>query len=475
MKKFKKTYLMMLLLAAAALVSGCKKEPEPDPNGTPNGGDDIEQTTPNPAQDTPLWENVFPEFKSIYQLSPNSDGSFYGLAGGEDTDYLLKLDRNGYVQQRVELGFRSRRCILKTGENIMIVGNSGYSTSPYEMYDRGFVAIYDQNLQQTAITYLSEPQYRIELNTVIQDIEHPSLFYAGGMAIDGNYVQYPYVCALELSNGLLNRLDCKVLTEYEKQRIVGMVEKIYSGQKDLILETIYYTMLDYPYDYTSCAVHIIKPDIFEEHTGWGSETWEVALTGPHSNSYTGNNSIDSDENNIYFFGDCDDDKDNVMASGGLWNSGFVAAVNWHTGQMVWTRLVPLTNHDDRFYDGMLSDGYLYACGMHGGMHYTNTHNYFANGLVAKLSLSGELVTTMTFGDPKRSSYLCHLVKDLNGNMVCAGETGENLGEGKLKYSGWFFKMEMSGNSHKASLNTNIQSEINESLNLYQKHHRDDIH
>ena len=87
MKTLTKSILAMLLLAAV-LVMGCKKEAE-----TENTDDSstVSQKNPNPAQDTPLAEHFLPEFKDLFGLLPNLDGSFYAVAEGEHTDYLLKI------------------------------------------------------------------------------------------------------------------------------------------------------------------------------------------------------------------------------------------------------------------------------------------------------------------------------------------------------------------------------------------------
>ena len=434
MKTLKNLALVMFLLAAV-LMAGCKKE-----NSSTSGN-----SNPNPAQDTPLSEHFLSEFLGIYQLYPNPDGSFYALSGGEYTDYLLKLDNNGYVQQRIELGFGSRRCIKKYGDYIVLIGNLGSISNPYEMFERGCVAVYDHNLQLTAMTYVSEPHYKIELNSIIQDGQDSNQFIVGGLAIDDDYLQYPYLCCLEFSNGILRKMGEKILSNFAKYRIVGMVEKNYAGQTDYILETVHYTVLDHPYHENSCAVHIIKPNIFEEESGWGSETWDIAITGQHGDSNTGNNSIDSDENNVYFFGRYCDDKSPAPSGGGYWDSGCIAAVNWHNGQLVWTKKMSLTNKDEQFEDVLFSDGFLYACGMYSGVKYPTSEKQFGNGVVAKYSLSGELVDYKTFGDSERDSGFYHLAKDVNGNLVCVGYSGENLGNDECRYSGWFLKTDMSSN------------------------------
>lgn len=456
MKTLRKPILVMLLFAAV-LMAGCKKD---ENDGNNENTVTVGHKNPNPAQDTPLSEHFLSEFESINQLYPNPDGSFYALADGEYTDYLLKLDNNGYVQQRTELGYRSRRCIVKSGENIVLIGNVGKVSSPYEMFEKGYVAMYDRNMQLTAMTYVTEPQYKIELNTLIRDSHDSDYFFAGGLAIDENYIQYPYFCVLKFSNGMLTKDGSTVLTQYEKQRIVGMVEKNYSGQTDMILETIKYSVLDHPYHKSSCTVHIVKPNLGEEESGWGSETWDVVVTGLHGDSYTGNNSIDSDENNIYFFGYYYDDKSPAPSSGGYWRSGCVAAVNWHNGQLVWTKKMSLTNRDEFFEDGFISDGFLYACGMHSGVHITTTKKQFGNGLVAKYTFSGELVGYKTFGDPERDADFIHLAKDVNGKLVCVGYSGENLGNDNTKWSAWFLKTDMSSNgSSKATPDFGAEVEI----------------
>lgn len=453
MKTLRKPILVMLLIAAV-LMAGCKKENNSSTSGNSN---------PNPSQDTPLSEHFLSELESLYQLYPNLDGSFTALAAGESTDYLLKLDNNGYVQQRTDLGFRSRRCITKAGENIVLIGNLGRISTPYDMFEKGYVAVYDRNMQLTAMTYVSEPQYKIELNTLIQDNDDPTCFYAGGLAIDDNYVQYPYLCSLKFSNGMIKKTSGEVLSDYAKYRIVGMVEKYYSGQWDFILETVCYTVLDHPYHTNSCAVHIIKPNVSKEETGWGSETWDVAITGSHGDSYTGNNSIDSDENNIYFFGYCNDDKTPASSDGGYWHSGCVAAINWRNGQLVWTKKISLTNKDERFVDGSVSDGYLLAHGCHSGLRITSTNKVFSNGLIAKLNLSGELLTYKTFGEPERRSWLFNVVKDDQGNMVCVGHSDENIGDGKTKWSGWFLKTDLSSSGSSKEMPSAAKNELFEDM------------
>lgn len=438
MKILKKTSLMMLLLAAV-LMAGCKKENSAASNG---------QSNPNPSQDTPLSENFLAEFESIYQLYPNADGSFFALADGEHTDFLLRLSSDGSVMSKKDLGFRSRRCMLNTGEHIFIIGNLDYTDTPYTMNQKGCVAVFDHSLNMVAILFLSEPQYKIDIYTIIQDSEDASLFIVGGAAIDDSYIQYPYLCGVEFSNGIMTKLDNKILTEYAKHRIIGMVEKNLSGQKDLILETVHYSVTYEPYDHSSSTIHIVKPNVFDEEWGWGHYTWDIAVEGPHGDSYTrGNNSIDSDDENIYFFGYCNDEKEPVSGdNGGYWISGCMAAVNWREGRETWKKVVSFSNKVDEFVDGLFLDGNLYVCGRHSQVYYRNsTKNCFSNGLVAKFNLFGELVSYKTFGDSEAHGELSHLVKDSNGKLTCAGFSGENLGNGRLKYKSWFLKTDMSSN------------------------------
>lgn len=441
MKTLRKPTLVMLLLVVVLMV-GCKKD---ENNGNNENTETVGHKNPNPAQDTPLSEHFLAEFESIYQLYPNPDGSFYALASGEHTDYLLRLDNSGYVQQRTELGFRSRKGVTISGENIVLMGNLGYVSSLYGMYEQGYVAVYDRNMQVVATTVLKDPLYKIEMYSLIQDAQDPTLFYAGGAAIDESYVQYPYLCTLRFSDGLMTKVSSKIYSDNAKRLVIGMVEKQSDGQKDLILETYSYSVIDNPYDSNSSAIHIMKLNYFEEESGWGSETWDVSISGSHNNSSSKNNSIDSDENNIYFFGYCNDDKSPAPSSGGYWRSGCITAVNWHLGQTSWTKTVSLSNKDDQFYDGMLLDGYLYAWGCHSGLRYNSTMKYFANGLVAKFTLSGELIAYKTFGEPERNSFLYSFAKDNNDSFVCVGKSGKNLGSFNLVYSGWFLKTDLSSN------------------------------
>ena len=248
----------------------------------------------------------------------------------------------------------------------------------------------------------------------------------------------------------MTKVSSKIYTDYARCRIVGMVEKNTNGQHDLLLETTRYSVIDNPYNSNTGAVHILKLNYFEESTGWGAETWDVAVTGLHGDSYAKSNSIDSDENNIYFFGSYCDDKEPVPSGNGYWDSGCVAAVNWHQGQLAWSKTVSFTNKDEHLYNGFLSEGCLYACGSHSGLSYVKTKNYFANGLVIKMNLSGDLVAHKTFGDPERDSHLLYLAKDASGKMVCVGYSGENLGDGKREYSGWFLKTDLSNGAKKVS-------------------------
>ena len=452
MSTLRKSTLVMLLIAAV-LMAGCKKETEPENNGNSDNNNENTETVghknPNPAQDTPLSETVLSEFKSVYQLCPNADGSFYALAMGQNTDYLVKLDNNGYVQQRVELGFESRRCLIKSGENIVLVGNLGKTTSPYTMYERGCVVVYDHTMQLTATTILKESQYNIQINTIIQDTQDHDVFYAGGLAIDESYIQYPYLCTLRFSEGLMTKVSSKIYTDYPKYRVLGMVEKNLAGQNDLILETLYYWNVDNPEDSQNTEAHIVKLNYFEEESGWGHEIWDVAVLGQHHDSYADNNSIISDESNVYFFGRFQDDKTPAPSSG-YWNSGCVAAIDWYEGRMKWFKSIALSNKSDLLCVGQLSEGCFYICGRHSGLHYNTTKKYFGNGLVVMLSLSGNLLSYKTFGDPERQACFNHIVKDINGNWVVVGWFGENLGNNNRKYSGWFLKTDMlSGGSSKA--------------------------
>lgn len=454
MKTLRKPTLVMLL--AAMLLAGCVKEVEPTPESESN--DTVGHFNPYAAEDTPLSEHFLPEFEFVFRLHPNLDGTFYALADGEKGDFLLKLDNNGYVQQRVELGYQCMRSILNTGGNIILLGNLGYVDSPFNMSSSGYVAVYDQNMQLTATLTLSEPQYKIEIYSIIQDSHNPNVFYVGGAAVDDSYQQHPYLCTLQFSEGLMTKVSSKIYTDRMRNRIIGMVEKSENGQHDLILETIHYSLIDSPYDANRSSVHIVKLNYFEESTGWGATTWDVPVIGLHGDSYTRSNSIDSDENNVYFFGLYCDDKEPAPASNGYWDSGCVAAINWHQGQLTWSKTISLTNKDEHLYYGFLSGGYLYACGGHSGLYYLKTQKSFSNGLVVKISLSGELVTYKTFGDPERSSYLHHMVKDTNGNLVCVGESNENLGDGKKKYSGWFLKTDMSNATHKTFMDAPLNQQ-----------------
>ena len=133
------------------------------------------------------------------------------------------------------------------------------------------------------------------------------------------------------------------------------------------------------------------------------------------------------------------------SDGGYWPIGCVAAVNWHNGQIAWSKKLSLTNKADRIYDVVLYGGYLYVCGQHSGLQYTNTKKTFGNGLVAKFSLSGDCIAYKTFGESDRYSYFINLVIDSFGNLTCVGCSGENLGNDNTKWSGWFLKTDMSSN------------------------------
>ena len=325
-----------------------------------------------------------------------------------------------------------------------------YVDTPYSMSNIGYVTVYDQNLQLVATLSLTEPQYKIGLYSILQDAHNPKVFYVGGLAIDDSYQQYPYLCTLQFSEGLMTKVSSKIYTDHVRCRIISMVEKSENGQHDLILETIRYSVIDSPYNTSSGEVHIVKLNYFEESAGWGAETWDVAIKGGHGDSYASNNSIDSDENNIYFFGYYCDDKEPAPTNG-YWDSGCVAAINWHQGQLIWSKTISLTNKDEHLYYGCLADGYLYACGGHSGLQYLSTKKHFANGLVMKISLSGDLVAYKSFGDPERDSFIYYLVKDANGHLLCVGTSGENKDDGELKFSGWFLKADFSNASHKASM------------------------
>ena len=464
MNILKKSTLVMLLIAAV-LMAGCKKETETE-NAENTGTETVDPQNPNPAQDTALNENMFSEYESIYRLYPNYDGTLLALAQGEHTDFLLKLDNNGYVQQRVELGYRSRRVIVNTGEYIMLLGNMGsVSGAPYGMYKQGYVAVYDKNIQLVATMTLMENQYYIDVYSLIQDTYNPNVFYVGGLAADNSYQQYPYLCTIQFSEGILTPVSSKVYTNYQRYRVVGMVEKTDAGQKDLILETIHYSVIDDPYNSNSSEIHIVKLNYFEESTGWGSKTWDIVVTGPHEDSYTGNNSMVADENNVYCFGYCNDDKEHAPSNGGYWDSGFAAAVNWRQGQTVWTKTFALSNYSDQFATGLFADGCLYACGMHSGLGYSNTGKDFANGVVAKISLSGDLVTYKTFGDPKRYAAFLHAVKDSNGHWACAGWSGVNLDDGGIKYDGWFLKMDMSSGGASKIMSEDVKKDDMDPSNI----------
>lgn len=437
MNYFKKSTYALLFLALPLLLAGCKKDTKP-----------VGYSNPNPAKDTPMYETALSEFTGLYRLSPNSDGTFYALASRNYASSVLKIDGSGTVLGTKDLGFSAGRCMVKTGESIMMVGSKGYHSSPYTMADMGMVAVVDPSLDFVGMT-VTETQYKIELTTLVQDSDNPTLFYAGGWAIDNDYIQYPYICTIEYRDGLLSKIHGKVFhgSNNAKCRIIGMVEKKVSDQKDFIVEMLHYSNADDPEDEGSCTVHIAKLNYFDEEWGWGHSTWDVAIEGPLGVSYASNNSIDSDDENIYFFGSCYDEK-TPKPLDGYWNSGCVATVNWREGREVWTKVVSITSKDEIFLQGQLINGCLYACGGHSGVHYPSTKMYFYNGLVAKFDLSGALLDYKTFGASDCSSRVSHFVKDLNGNLVCVGWTGENTESGRLLYMGWFLKTDFFTNSAK---------------------------
>lgn len=78
-----------MLLLAAVLMAGCKKESDSENTETT---ETVGYKNPNLAQDTPLSENFLSEFQSVYQLYPNVDGSYQKASPNTKQDVVDDMD-----------------------------------------------------------------------------------------------------------------------------------------------------------------------------------------------------------------------------------------------------------------------------------------------------------------------------------------------------------------------------------------------
>lgn len=445
MKTSKKSALALLLIAAV-LMAGCKKE-EYDYNNNPE-----------PSQDTPITEMYYSDYECLYAVINDDAEGYYALAKGVDTDYLLHLDSNGGVVNQTNIGFHSRRCFLETPDYLIVIGAGGEISTPFFMNAHGWVATFDRSLNLVSLLNVTEEQGKVDLYSIVQDPDDASVFYAGGFVnveVNGEYQQKPYICTLRLDGSQFSKVTSRVLSQYEKCRIVGLLIKQQNGQKDLIAEMLCYETQDDPFDQKN-TLHWRKLNFFNEQNGWGSDTWHVLLDGFYDMKYysgqdfVSNNGFDSDENNIYVFGRIWDDKDFAPSDGAHWRYGCVAAINWHDGQMLWTQKLRASDRDDDFYNGKLIDGYLYICGRHSGVYFSANNTFHGNGLLAKYSVSGTLVSFKTFGQSEKYSWLIKPIKNKNGEVVCVGASGETIGKDGSgpsgsytgRFSGWFLKTDL---------------------------------
>ena len=446
MKTLRNSTLVMLFLAAI-LMAGCKKN-EFDYNNNPE-----------PSQDTPIGEMYYADYECLYTVINDDADGYYALAKGTDTDYFLHLNSNGSVTNQSRLGFQSRRCILETSEYLIVIGASNEVSTPYSMNMYGWVAAFDRSLNMVSLLKVAEEEYRVDLYSIVQDPEDVTLFYAGGFVnveINGVYQQKPYICTLEFDGSYFSKISSRVFSQYNYSRIIGLLIKQQNGQKDLIAEMLHYETQNAPFDWNN-TLHFRKLNFFNEQSGWGSDTWHIMLDGFYDmkyysgEDYVSNNGFDSDDNNIYVFGRVYDEKDFKPVDGTRWRYGYVVAINWHDGQMQWTQKLRASDRDDDFYNGKLIDGYLYICGRHSGVYYSSNNKFFGNGLLAKYSVTGTLISYKTFGKSDRYSWLIKPIKNRDGEVVCIGVSGENIGkDGSIsagsytgRFYGWFLKTDMS--------------------------------
>ena len=466
MKTLRKLTLVMLLLAAV-LMAGCKKD-EFDYNNNPE-----------PSQDTPNGEMYYADYECLYTVINDDADGYYALAKGVDTDYLLHLNSNGSVTNQSRLGFQSRRCILETSEYLVVIGASQELSTPYSMNMYGWVAAFDRSLNLVSLLKVAEEEYLVDLYSIVQDPEDATLFYAGGFVnveINGVYQQKPYICSLRFDGSYFSMIASRVFSQYDNSRIIGLLIKQQNGQKDLIAEMLHYETQNAPFDWNN-TLHFRKLNFFNEQSGWGSDTWHIMLDEFYDmkyysgEDYVSNNGFDSDDNNIYVFGRVFDEKDFTPQSGGHWRSGCVVAINWHDGQIQWTQKLRASDRDDDFYNGKLIDGYLYICGRHSGVYFSDIDRFLGNGLLVKYSVSGTLISYKTFGQSDRYSWLIKPIKNRSGEIVCVGVSGESVGKGGQNYFGsysgrfygWFLKTDMSSGGSSKAISADIKDEWFEDL------------
>lgn len=438
MKKHKNPTLLLLLFLTTALLAGCKKEVITDDN-------------PEPSQDTPIIESYYTDYDCLYMIVDDDSDGYYAMGKGKETDYLLHLDANGVVTNQSSIGFRSTRCLLKSSDRLIVVGAGNESSGTYTMNTRGWMAAFDHSLNKVCLLNVTEDNKIVELNSIAQDPDDPELFYAGGfvnVVVNGAYQQQPYICTVRFDGTRFDKVASRVFPQYDHSRFVGLLVKQQDGQKDLIMEMLRYQTQYNPVDWHN-TLHLVKLNFFNESNGWGHDIWNTKLEGLYDmkyyegDDYVSDNGFDSDDNNVYVFGRVYDEKDFLTASGGQWRSGCVVAINWHDGQIQWTQKLCASKRDDDFYNGKLFDGYLYVCGRHSGVYYSDIDKYLGNGLLAKLSVSGTIISHKTFGQKDRYSWLIKPTKNSKGEIVCVGVSGDSIGRNVTEYTGkfygWFLK------------------------------------
>ena len=429
--------ILVLFVITAILMSGCKKE---EPSATDQG-----LSNPNPAQDSPLMEK-FHSGEYFYYVMPHPQGGYFVAGKGKYVDYAFHLGQNGDEVSKNEIGFLcySRRGFIDTGEYFVAVGAGGSESAPYDMSKYGYFAVFDHSMNSVKMTHVMDERFNLELNAVAQDPSDPELFYAGGLAntyVNGHFMQIPYLCSIRFDGNEITVLSSRVYNNNEYSRVIGMVVKEYQGQKDLILELIRYESSSDPTDESAGKIHVVKPNYFEAKDGWGHDTWDVTLEGPESHSWARCNTIVADDAKVYCFGFAYQLKEYDGGGSNKFSrfSGLIAAVNWHSGQLEWQNVDSFSDRSDFFCNGKLVDGYLYVCGAQSRLKFSSTKMEFSNGLVAKYSTSGTLIASKTFGSPERDGVFEGLVKGSDGKILGVGWSGENLGNDKRRYDGWFVK------------------------------------
>jgi hypothetical protein len=131
-----------------------------------------------------LVKSIDPGVRGVAMTAISDSEGFVYVMGGEDIDrggYLLKLDREGNVVARLELGEFTATKVTMIGDFLVLAGNERR-----DGYYRHTIYVLDRDLNILGKTYLS------------MDVNADSYFMFGRMWVDGSKV---YVAGLDMRPG----------------------------------------------------------------------------------------------------------------------------------------------------------------------------------------------------------------------------------------------------------------------------------